>query len=197
MNNDELRLRYLLWAQHPCGGKYGDDGEMQCGACGVDFRRDSPASIEAKIVRANTERLAQCRMAFGIDEGQRQTVLLALAELALTRPGWNWMLGEIAEHFQGREMFDNFKAANADRIKPVSLLAPDAILAAELLQPLPSAEDFRVMDAMERDGGGFVNALAEAARRADPSNFQILKNAFPEYWAKYRDMAKQDKEREP
>ncbi len=26
----EQRIRELLWATHPCEGKYGDDGELQC-----------------------------------------------------------------------------------------------------------------------------------------------------------------------
>lgn len=51
-----------------------------------------------------------------VDEGERQVILLALAELALERPGWDYMLGELAERFQGRPMFDGFKHSNADRI---------------------------------------------------------------------------------
>jgi len=47
--SENKKLRYLLWAQHPCLWKYGDDGEMQCGACGIDFKRDSASSIEEKF----------------------------------------------------------------------------------------------------------------------------------------------------
>lgn len=42
-------LRRLLWSAHPCKGKYGDDGEMQCGECVIDFRRDEIEEIENKI----------------------------------------------------------------------------------------------------------------------------------------------------
>lgn len=52
-----------------------------------------------------------------LEEEQRQATLLALAELALSRPGWDYMLGEIAELLQGREMFGEFKRLNADRVK--------------------------------------------------------------------------------
>ena len=52
------------------------------------------------------------------EESDRQAVLLALATLALHRPGWDWMLGEIAEKFHGREMFENFKRLNNDMIGP-------------------------------------------------------------------------------
>lgn len=48
-----------------------------------------------------------------------------------------------------------------------------------------SDEDLRVVEAMEKWGGSFVKALAEAARRADAVNLGKLKAAFPEYWKKY------------
>jgi hypothetical protein len=53
---------------------------------------------------------------YSMEESDRQATLLALATLALHRPGWNWMLGEIAEKLQGRQMFDEFKRLNNDRI---------------------------------------------------------------------------------
>jgi hypothetical protein len=45
--------------------------------------------------------------------------------------------------------------------------------------------DRAVIENMERHGGGFVKALAECCRRADPLNFDILKLAFPDYWRDY------------
>jgi hypothetical protein len=44
-----------------------------------------------------------------IDNSELQVVMLAIAKLALERPGWNWMLGEIADRFGGRELFEQFK----------------------------------------------------------------------------------------
>ena len=57
-------------------------------------------------------------MTYEMEECDRQATLLALATLALHRPGWDWMLGEIAEKLRGREMFDNFKRLNNDGIVP-------------------------------------------------------------------------------
>ena len=42
-------LRRLLWATHGCLGKYGDDGELQCSACFIDFKRLPVAEIEARL----------------------------------------------------------------------------------------------------------------------------------------------------
>lgn len=58
-------------------------------------------------------------MKIEIEEGERQMILLALAELALERPGWDWTIGETAEKFGGREMLAEFKRCNADRIEGV------------------------------------------------------------------------------
>lgn len=51
---EDLLLRKLLWLRHGCEITvlYGDDGEMQCGKCGIDFKRDSAESIERKWTNA-------------------------------------------------------------------------------------------------------------------------------------------------
>jgi hypothetical protein len=55
---DDQALRELLWLRHGCGiaALYGDDGEMQCNACLIDFKRTSAAAIrrglEAIALRA-------------------------------------------------------------------------------------------------------------------------------------------------
>ncbi len=54
---------------------------------------------------------------------------------------------------------------------------------------MPNEEEHKIIEAMERYGGSFVQALAAACWRADPNNFQRLKKAFPEYWREYSDMA--------
>lgn len=41
------------------------------------------------------------------------------------------------------------------------------------------------IEAMCRRGGSFVQALGEAASRADKDNLQRIINAFPEYWEEY------------
>lgn len=54
------RLRYELFASHPCDGKYGDDGEMQCNnsACMIDFKRDSFEEIERKSLASAVGRIS-------------------------------------------------------------------------------------------------------------------------------------------
>lgn len=42
-------LRRILFYTHPCVGKYGDDGEMQCNSCGIDFKRMTPAEIAERL----------------------------------------------------------------------------------------------------------------------------------------------------
>ena len=46
---ENMRLRKLLWLHHGCDGLYGDDGEMQCNRCGIDFKRHSIDYIEARF----------------------------------------------------------------------------------------------------------------------------------------------------
>jgi hypothetical protein len=45
--------------------------------------------------------------------------------------------------------------------------------------------ELETLFAMEREGGGFVRRLALAWLFADQENFEKLRAAFPEYWAKY------------
>lgn len=54
----EADLRRLLWLNHGCpiGAIYADDGEMQCGMCGVDFRRDATVTISAKWLAARSRK---------------------------------------------------------------------------------------------------------------------------------------------
>lgn len=52
-------------------------------------------------------------------------------------------------------------------------------------------QDIEVVEAMRRYGGGFVKALAEAVALADSVNLERIKNAFPEFWKGYRDLARQ------
>lgn len=51
-------------------------------------------------------------------------------------------------------------------------------------------QDLNVIQAMIRFGGSFVANLGKAALSADANNLQRIKDAFPEYWQQYTDMAK-------
>ena len=59
---------------------------------------------------------------------------------------------------------------------------------------IPNIEDHNVLDAMLAYGGGFVGALALAAKLADKENLRRIKATWPEYWRQYSAMAAQDKE---
>lgn len=55
----DLLLRTLLWLTHGCPSSalYGDDGERQCSACGIDFKRFTPENIEARLYERGRKRL--------------------------------------------------------------------------------------------------------------------------------------------
>lgn len=55
----EMILRKLLWINHGCSfpALYGDDGEMQCHTCGVDFKRFTPEQIEERFEKIIEARL--------------------------------------------------------------------------------------------------------------------------------------------
>lgn len=48
---NERILRRLLWLRHGHYGLYGDDGEMQCGDCRLDFLRNTVLEIEQSFER--------------------------------------------------------------------------------------------------------------------------------------------------
>ncbi len=49
-------------------------------------------------------------------------------------------------------------------------------------------EDWWTEEAMLTLGGGFVNALAHAARAADAGNLLKIKQTWPEYWQEYKEL---------
>ncbi len=56
-------------------------------------------------------------------------------------------------------------------------------------------EDWYTVEAMQKFGGSFVQALAKCLHRADHINYKKLKDAFPEYINKYRVMGDKMKTR--
>ena len=57
LQEENKKLRQLLWLAHLGVGHacYGDDGEMQCSQCRIDFKRDSVIDIENRIIKINTD----------------------------------------------------------------------------------------------------------------------------------------------
>lgn len=45
----DIALREALWKGHGHTGLYGDDGEMQCGTCLIDFKRAPPVELVAAL----------------------------------------------------------------------------------------------------------------------------------------------------
>ncbi len=54
-------LRKLLWLRHGCSAHalYGDDGEMQCHTCGIDFKRARAEYIERRFIEINDPKMIQ------------------------------------------------------------------------------------------------------------------------------------------
>ena len=48
LRNENMLLRKMLWLRHGCNiaGLYGDDGEMQCNHCMIDFKETSAEGIQ-------------------------------------------------------------------------------------------------------------------------------------------------------
>ena len=57
--SEEQVLRKLLWLRHGCPFHflYGDDGEMQCHNCGIDFKRTLAKSIEQRFIEINEPKI--------------------------------------------------------------------------------------------------------------------------------------------
>lgn len=58
-NIDNIKLRTMLWLKHGCDMLYGDDGEMQCGKCILDFKNDSVEEIRERFLAISQERMAR------------------------------------------------------------------------------------------------------------------------------------------
>jgi len=61
LEQENKLLRKLLWLRHDAlhsGVLYGDDGEMQCAACGIDFKRFDAKFISDRFNAIGMERLA-------------------------------------------------------------------------------------------------------------------------------------------
>jgi hypothetical protein len=72
LENEILRRELALC--HPCGQQhlYGDDGELQCGKCHTDFKRDSVQTIEKNLYEAGMARIAALEQRTGEQAGNAQ-----------------------------------------------------------------------------------------------------------------------------
>lgn len=58
MDERNIILRTLLWHRHGCPSEclYGDDGEIQCNSCGIDFKRDSSKKISQRLYEISIQK---------------------------------------------------------------------------------------------------------------------------------------------
>jgi hypothetical protein len=73
---------------------------------------DKPKHLTGEAFGSLEEAMAALNMPptyYSLDEGQRQAILLAIARLAVERPGFDFIYGEIADVFDGRGMFEELK----------------------------------------------------------------------------------------
>jgi len=60
LEKENKLLRELLWLRHGCmEGLYGDDGELQCNKCMIDFKRDSPKTIKERWENFGKKKLTE------------------------------------------------------------------------------------------------------------------------------------------
>ena len=64
MAKEIFHLRMMIWLNHGHKGMYGDDGEMQCSQCVMeygfwDWKRTSIKEIQSKMTTANLKKLAE------------------------------------------------------------------------------------------------------------------------------------------
>lgn len=115
-----------------------------------------------------------------LNGSQKGIVILALADLALTRPGWDGAIGEIVDIYNERAAWTELKEINADRvgvrIEPGFM---DASTDPELLEWLSNASQSR------EASHSFVATIAEAGLRADHSNYPLIRPALLRLREKY------------
>lgn len=91
----------------------------------------------SETTATSPERPPQCGITVTLPEDHRQAVLLAIAQLANARPGWDAYLLEIANKLHGAEMYAEFKSLDPNappEVKPGTQCDdPEMYAAAEVL----------------------------------------------------------------
>lgn len=120
-------------------------------------------------------------------EEERQLFLLALAELALSRPGFDHALKIIAAPVDpGLKVYSEFKGMNADRVHAQRM--PLVSMGAQQDEEEIQRWLFGVANNEPNQAGDFLKTFVAAALRADAGNYPILRPAvmalkqrFPKY----------------
>ena len=67
---ENRQLRHLLFMSHGSEEHYlyGDDGERQCNACGIDFNKDTPKVMQEKMHEFNILKIVEMQKLHEIHE---------------------------------------------------------------------------------------------------------------------------------
>jgi hypothetical protein len=116
-------------------------------------------------------------------ESERQMILLALAELALSRPGFEDSLKEIARYYDGEDlaMFESFKRTSSDRVKAERI----PMLMGPLVAQHDDPELLEWLGNAQARAGGFVSNLAYAGLVADHDNYPLIRPLLVQMRQKY------------
>jgi hypothetical protein len=123
-----------------------------------------------------------------LNEGERQMTLLAFAELALSRPGWDNALKVIARRIDnpGTPMYESLKISNADRVRADrSPVTPNPFLTLR-----QDDEDIRrwvsgINQGEPEPADDFLLTAAAAACRANNQQYPALRPAILALRAQY------------
>jgi hypothetical protein len=123
---ENFTLRRLLFQEHPCQEKYGDDGQMQCNACVIDFRRDAVDRIEhALFVRGAKEQELQSAEVMALAAQMPVDVLKELREVSR-------LAGRIVNATEFLDLMqallDSVEATDPDRHMPARALVSRAAI---------------------------------------------------------------------
>lgn len=66
LEEENKKLRELLWLNHGHNGLYGDDGEMQCNECILDFKRLPVEFIEQAFREEGMRKLIEYKTKTGV-----------------------------------------------------------------------------------------------------------------------------------
>jgi hypothetical protein len=140
--------------------------------------------LQAVLLGTDHQQFEHC---LPLEEGERQMLVLALAELALSRPGWNDCLQRIAQRVEneGAPMYERFKRSSADRVRAErGPLVPQQIILEQ------DTEEVRrwihgINQGEPCEPGQFLYEFARFVCRADCDNYPILRPALLILMQKY------------
>jgi hypothetical protein len=140
--------------------------------------------LQAVLLGTDHQQFEHC---LPLEEGERQMLVLALAELALSRPGWNDCLQRIAQRVdnEGAPMYSELKRLNADRVR----VERGPLLPQRIILEQDTEEVRRWIHGINQSepvhAGGFLYEFARFVCRADCDNYPILRPAILALMAKY------------